>query len=212
MSALNHYETDEDPEEYAHRVCEWHAANEGEPLTHDEVMIVHLMMADPESRRRCRTIVNTLTAPGGEFARLREQGKYAVGRRATAERHKLPYRRIRRLPTVNRMRVITNQRNILAARQHLSAAVKEPVSRMLNSIENNTCRYFSIGRSYEMQETVREFTAAADSDGRVLQLQVQMQAKEIAYLREALLDSLNGGQRLLPPPPPPPADDTEDPE
>ena len=134
-TSLKDYETDEPPEEYARRVCEWHAANEGAPLTHEEVMVVHFSMADPESRRRCRIMVNALTSPGGEFEHLREMRKFAANRRASAERQGVSYRRVRRLPVINRMKVVDKQRKALAAREHLPVAVKEPVSLMLDAIE-----------------------------------------------------------------------------
>jgi hypothetical protein len=68
MTRLTIYDTDEDPEEYARRVCEWHAANEGDPLTHLQVMIHHLKMLDPISRGRTLTKVKVMTGPGGEYA------------------------------------------------------------------------------------------------------------------------------------------------
>jgi hypothetical protein len=198
MAALSNYDTDEDPEEFARRVCEWHAANNDSPLTHEEVMIVHLLMADPESRRRCKAKVQALTAPGGEFEHLRLEGKFAVNRKHLAERYGLPYRRVRRLPVVNRMKVVTKHRASLAARTHLPAAVKEPLSRLLDAFEQNTARYLSIGRSMEMMEGTREVSSACNGELRAAFQTISHLTTENEYLREALLASL-GGQRFMPP-------------
>lgn len=190
------YDTDEDAGEYARRVCEFHANNDGPLRLHIEVMN-DLGMRDPLSRAKVLDKINAMTAPGGEYAYLREDKKFAVSRKSTAEKYGLPFKHAPRTAIDYRMKIAERAREMLEGREHLPASVKEPTKAVIDLVEKRA-RGLGVGGAQELLEGTREFSAAANFELQLKDEKLEQFARRCAYLEEALLAAIGpGGQRAV---------------
>jgi hypothetical protein len=192
MTTLVPYDSYEPPEEYAHKVCEF-LRDSTAPLTFAAVMIVHLQMGDPESRRRTEMLVRQWVQPGGPYEDLTLNRKYSVQNKRAAERLGVPYKRNRGLVVINRMKIVDQHVARVEQARHTPIVVRQAITAKYRLIEQNSGKMLGRARTAEFLSSEVESHAVLSSEFRSKDERIAALEQEKAFLQKALLAALNGG-------------------